>query len=86
VHAGVPVAAVPPPGRGVAVSDLPALPLAATIVHRGGMESVTEGLWHLAGWIEAAGYLAAGYHREVYPAHDPGLTELQVAVLRPACD
>jgi effector-binding domain-containing protein len=84
VHAAVPVAAAPPPGHGLALVDLPGVPLAATITHRGPAESVIESLWHLASWIEAAGYLATGYHREVYAAHDPGVAELQVGVLRPA--
>jgi effector-binding domain-containing protein len=90
VHAAVPVTAVPPaaavsPGsRSLAVADLPALPLAATIIHRGAADSVIESLWQLAGWIEAAGYLPVGYHREVYAADDPGVTELQVRVVRPA--
>jgi effector-binding domain-containing protein len=84
VHAAMPVMGRPAVWRGVAVAELPAVPLAATIIHRGGMDSVTASLWHLADWIEAAGYVPVGYHREVYYALEPGVTELQVGVVRPA--
>jgi effector-binding domain-containing protein len=85
VHAGIPVAAGPPPGGGFAVVVLPAIRPAAVIIHRGGMRGVRQSLWDLAGWIEDHGYLPVGYHREVYLGQDPddagrGVTELQVGV------
>jgi effector-binding domain-containing protein len=85
VHAGIPVAAGPQPGGGFSVVDLPAIRPAAVIIHRGWRRDVRQSLWDLAGWIEDHGYLAVGYHREVYLDHDPDdagrvVTELQVGV------
>jgi effector-binding domain-containing protein len=85
VHAAIPVTAARHPGYDFAVVDLPAIRLAATIIHRGPMDEVLQTLWMLAGWIEDNGYRPAGYHREVRLDCHPdqgaaGVTELQVAV------
>jgi DNA-binding transcriptional MerR regulator len=86
VHAGMPVAVDAHPGFDFAVVDLPALPSAASIIHRGPMDDVMKSLDTLAHWIEDNGYRPVGYHREVYLEYCPeetatGVTELQVAVV-----
>lgn len=89
VHAAVPITAGPQPGYDFTVVDLPAIRTAATIIHRGPVAGVMQSLWTLAGWIEDHGYVAVGYHREVYVDYQPdgagyGVTELQVTVADPA--
>ncbi|MFI8814496.1 MULTISPECIES: MerR family transcriptional regulator [unclassified Streptomyces] len=66
VHAGVTVSApVGPVGAtGITVVELPAFE-AATIVHRGPMDTVLPTEQTLARWIDASGYRSAGYAREV---------------------
>jgi effector-binding domain-containing protein len=88
VHAGIPVTTRPGSGQGFAVVDLPAIRLAATIIHRGSMDDVRQSLWNLAAWIADHGYRPVGDHREVYLDYDPdhpgrGVTELQVGVSLP---
>jgi len=87
VHAAVPVAVEPGPEHTVAIVDLPAIPLVATIVHHGPMDDVMRSEQVLAQWIEDNGYRPLGYHREVYLDYDPenaeqGVTELQIAVAK----
>jgi effector-binding domain-containing protein len=87
VHAGLPVSAVPAGPVGFVVHELPALPTAATLVHRGSMDDVMRSLQVLARWIQHNGYRPVGWHREVYLDYHPdradeGVTELQVAVER----
>jgi DNA-binding transcriptional MerR regulator len=64
VHAAVQVAAPLQQGE-VQVRDLPALEQAATIVHRGSMDTVLHTGQTLARWIDANGYRSGGYPREV---------------------
>jgi DNA-binding transcriptional MerR regulator len=86
VHAGAPIdARVETAGADFDVVELPAIDRAATIVHRGSMESVMPTIQALARWIEANGYRSRGYNREVYHAYGQGppqswVTELQEPV------
>ncbi len=85
VHAGMPVAIDPQPGYEFSVVDLPGLPEAATIIHRGPMDEVARSMQILARWIEDNGYRTDGYAREVYLDYCPdeiekGVTELQLAI------
>lgn len=87
VHAAAPVTCEPRPGLDFAVVNLPATPLAATIVHHGSMDNVMPTLQALGRWIEENGYQPIGYHREVYLDYyperaDQGVTELQVGVVK----
>lgn len=82
VHAGVSVAVEPDDRYDFAVLDLPAIPQAATTVHRGSMDGVLDSVQRLARWIDANGYRSAGYERELYlqtPEDDVAkwVTELQ---------
>ncbi|WP_030338149.1 MerR family transcriptional regulator [Streptomyces sp. NRRL S-1022] len=83
VHAAVQVSA-PLQDGAVRVLDLPSLDQAATIVHRGSMDSVLPTAQTLARWIDAHGYHATGYPREINlecPAdRDEWVTELQTPV------
>jgi DNA-binding transcriptional MerR regulator len=79
VHAALPVAA---PVPGLTVVDLPAVPRAATIVHKGDIADVLPTYAALARWIEADGARPAGPARELYlesaPEHcEAWVTELQ---------
>ena len=75
VHAGVPVRS------GVPYVVLPAVPRAATLVHRGSPESVLSSIQRLARWIESAGHTPTRAGRELFLAAEgaPGtwLTEIQ---------
>ena len=85
VHAAVVVSAPPREGE-PRVYDLPAIEQAATIVHRGSMDSVLPTAQILDRWIEANGYRSVGYPRdvnlEVPENRDDWVTELQVPVVR----
>ncbi|MEU4653659.1 MerR family transcriptional regulator [Streptomyces sp. NPDC023723] len=87
VHAAVQVSA-PLRDAPFRVLDLPPLGPAATIVHRGPMDTVLPTAQALARWIEANGYRATGHPREVNlecPAdRDAWVTELQVSVDSPS--
>ncbi|MFH8368441.1 MerR family transcriptional regulator [Streptomyces sp. NPDC018031] len=82
VRAGVPVCGGDLPG--LRVTDLPGVPLAATVIHRGSMDGVLPTAHALARWIEANGYRPVGYAREVSldcPDDPAGwVTELQQPV------
>jgi DNA-binding transcriptional MerR regulator len=70
VHAAVPVADVAAAGvadgnHGFTVVDLPRAERAAAIIHNGPMDDVLPAVQGLARWINANGYRAAGYAREV---------------------
>ncbi|MFD3481299.1 MerR family transcriptional regulator [Streptomyces sp. NPDC058695] len=85
VHAAVQVSA--PLQDGVfRVLDLPSLDQAATIVHRGSMDTVIPTAQTLARWTDANGYRSNGYPREVSlecPENtDDWVTELQAPVTR----
>lgn len=81
VHAGVTVSAEPREGLDFTIVDLPAVERAATVVHRGAMQSVMPTAQTLARWIDAGGHRSAGYAREVSlecpPDLDQWVTELQ---------
>ncbi len=88
VHAGVTVSAEPSDFHGFEVVDLPALPQAATIVHRGRMDDVDATYQAVATWIEANGYRQNGFAREVYLNYGDGdpadwVTELQLEISKP---
>ncbi len=86
VHAGVQVDAEPAAGFGFAIVDLPQIERAATILHRGPMDTVMSTVQSLAQWIDAHGYRSAGYNREFYIDYGSGdpealTTELQEPVV-----
>ncbi|WP_433194021.1 MerR family transcriptional regulator [Nocardia sp. CA-107356] len=81
VHAAMPVNIDPSAAADFAIVDLPAVPQAATLVHRGSMDEVLEPWQSLGKWIDANGYRSAGPAREVTLefTEDPSgwVTELQ---------
>ncbi|MDT0528831.1 MerR family transcriptional regulator [Micromonospora sp. DSM 115977] len=86
VHAGLTVAADPSAARDFDIVDLPAVPAAATIIHHGSMDEVEGTIQVLATWIEANGWRADGYARELYLDYsqdepEKGVTELQLPVV-----
>ncbi len=85
VHAAVQVSA-PLQDDSFRILDLPPLDLAATIVHRGSMDSVLPTTQTLARWIDANGYQSTGYPREINlecpENRDNWVTELQAPVTR----
>ncbi|MFI9269697.1 MerR family transcriptional regulator [Kitasatospora sp. NPDC052896] len=85
VHAAVQVSA-PLQDGAFRVLDLPHLDRAATIVHRGSMETVLPAAQALARWIDENGYQSAGYPREISlecpENRDDWVTELQAPVTR----
>ncbi|MEV4684305.1 MerR family transcriptional regulator [Streptomyces kurssanovii] len=82
VHAGCSVSAETQPGPDFEITELPAVERAATIVHRGPMDTIMPTEQNLARWIDAGGHRSAGYAREVYlecpPDKEKWVTELQV--------
>lgn len=84
VHAAVQVSA-PLQDGAFRVLDLPPLGRAATIVHRGSMDTVVPTAQMLARWTATNGYRAQGYPREVSlecpENQDDWVTELQVPVV-----
>jgi effector-binding domain-containing protein len=71
-------------GDGVEIVDLPVVEV-ASVMHRGGMESVGPVYESLIRWIEDSGYELAGYSRELYHEvgpEGPSVTELQVPITR----
>ena len=88
VQAGVTVSVSPSASYDFEVVDLPALPEAATIVHRGTMDDVDATYQAVAAWIEANGYQQHGFAREVYLRYGEGdpadwITELQLEITKP---
>lgn len=87
VHAGMPATADAKSAKDFDIVDLPMIPTAATIIHRGPMDDVMQSETILARWIEDNGYRPLGLHREVYLDYNPddtanGVTELQIAVVK----
>ena len=88
VMACLPVSAEPGHREEFDVTDLPRIERAATIVHRGRMDSVVSSLQALAGWIDLNGYRSLGGNRELYIDYgisdDPQswVTELQEPITR----
>ncbi|MFF4786332.1 MerR family transcriptional regulator [Streptomyces griseorubiginosus] len=68
------------------IVDLPSLDEAATIVHRGSMDTVLPTVQALARWIDANAYESTGYPREINlecpENRDDWVTELQTPVTR----
>ncbi|GAA3147408.1 MerR family transcriptional regulator [Streptomyces echinatus] len=85
VHAAVQVSA-PLRDGAFRVRDLPAIDEAATIVHRGSMDTVLPTAQTLARWTDAGGYRSTGYPREINlecpENRDDWVTELQAPVIR----
>jgi DNA-binding transcriptional MerR regulator len=85
VHAGVEVTAAPREDDGLSVLDLPQVERAATLIHRGSMETVLASIQQLARWIDENGHRSAGYPREINlecpPERDDWVTELQEPLL-----
>jgi DNA-binding transcriptional MerR regulator len=85
VHTCLPVS-VPPGSYDFDVIDLPAIELAATIIHHGSMEVVGPTFQTLAHWIEENGYRSLGLAREISlhcpENEDEWVTELQIEVTR----
>lgn len=84
VHAGVEVAAPLGEDDGLRIVDLPPVEQAATIVHRGSMDTVLPSVQTLGRWIDANGYRSTGYPREINlecpENQDEWVTELQEPV------
>jgi DNA-binding transcriptional MerR regulator len=84
VHAGIEVTAdsADAPLR---IVDLPVIERAATIVHRGSMDGIAPTEQALARWLDASGFTAAGYAREVSlecpESLDEWVTELQTPLM-----
>lgn len=73
-----------PAGDGVAIVELPPIE-AASVLHRGDMESISAVYEDLVGWIEDSGYGLAGYSRELYlemADGGPSVTEIQMPISR----
>ncbi|MEU8892384.1 MerR family transcriptional regulator [Streptomyces sp. NPDC048442] len=81
VHAGVEVAAPVRDDGTLRILDLPPVDSAATIVHRGSMETILPTVQTLGRWIDTNGYRSTGYPREINlecpPDQDDWVTELQ---------
>lgn len=86
VHAAVQVEA-PLQDGAFRVLDLPPIDRAATIVHRGSMDTVLPTAQALARWIDGNGHQSTGYPREMNMEcpdnRDDWVTELQVPVVKP---
>jgi len=84
VHAAVGVAAEPGDGQQFTIVDLPEVPSAATIVHRGSMDDCLPSHQAVARWIDTNGYRLAGPARELYidcpDDLDQWVTELQYPI------
>ncbi|GAB2838805.1 MerR family transcriptional regulator [Actinocorallia aurea] len=87
IHAGVQVAVPPRDDDGLRVLDLPPVPEAATVIHRGSMDTVLPTIQSLGRWIDAHGYRSTAYPREITLHHceNPAdwVTELQEPIARP---
>ncbi|HEY5853623.1 MAG TPA: MerR family transcriptional regulator [Aldersonia sp.] len=81
IHAGVVVNAEPSPQFDFAIRDLATVDRAATLVHRGAMDTVDVAWQALGRWIDDNGYRTAGSAREqtIEYTEDPAgwVTELQ---------
>lgn len=88
VHVSYTAEDEPVPGPGYDVVELPLMPTAATLLHRGDMSGIGESWAALMEQIVADGYRVVGPGREVYletDGHEPGpdwLTELQAPAER----
>ncbi|WP_431279937.1 MerR family transcriptional regulator [Leifsonia poae] len=88
VHVSYTAESEPRAGEGYAVVDLPRVPTAATLIHRGDMSGIGDTWSALVDQLVADGYRMTGPSREVYlraDGHIPQpdwVTELQVPVER----
>lgn len=88
VHVSYTAEAEPRAGEGYDVVELPAIPTAATLLHRGDMSGIGDSWGVLVEQLLADGYRMTGPTREVYlvaDGHTPGpdwVTELQIPVER----
>lgn len=87
VRAGFTAAEGDRPAEGFDVVELPAVPLAATILHHGVMSRIGETWMQLMDWMSANGYSPVGPCREVYLVVEPlpqeeWVTELQQPVAK----
>jgi DNA-binding transcriptional MerR regulator len=84
IHAAVEVAVQARDGQNFAIVDLPEVPTAATIVHRGSMDRCLPSHQAVARWIDTNGYRSAGPARELYiecpDDGDKWVTELQYPI------
>jgi DNA-binding transcriptional MerR regulator len=84
IHAAAPIAAETDGSEGFSTVSLAEVPAAATILHRGSMDTVLYSYQALAKWVDAHGYRASGPAREHYlecPADgDQWITELQLPI------
>lgn len=86
VHVSYTAEASPVAGEGYDVVDLPEMPTAATLIHRGDMTGIGQSWATLMEKLTADGYRVIGACREVYleaEGHEPGpdwVTELQAPV------
>ncbi|MBU6533390.1 MerR family transcriptional regulator [Streptomyces sp. NPDC057245] len=85
VHAAVQVSA-PLQDGAFRILDLPSLGRAATVVHRGPMDTVLPTAQALARWVDAHDYRSTGYPREINlecpENREDWVTELQAPVTR----
>jgi DNA-binding transcriptional MerR regulator len=81
VHAALPIGEEPDARHPFEVVHLGEIPVAATLIHHGSMDSVLASIQGLARWIDASGYQSLGYARELTLklSDDPDdwVTELQ---------
>ncbi|MFD6357463.1 MerR family transcriptional regulator [Nocardia tengchongensis] len=86
IHAGVEVCASLAVDDGLRIVNLPPIEQAATIVHRGSMDTSLPTFQTLGRWIDANGYRSTGYPREINlecPANlDDWVTEFQEPVVK----
>jgi effector-binding domain-containing protein len=84
----VPVTQSFPAGEGVQSAELPAVPVAACVIHQGPYEDFSQAYTAIAEWINANGYRMLGPYREIY-LRGPGpkpldpntfVTEIQIPV------
>jgi effector-binding domain-containing protein len=72
----------------VKVADLPSIPQAATVVHKGAFSGLPQAYHAMFQWLEVNGYSIAGPSREVNLYYDPNgdpnryVTEIQVPVAK----
>lgn len=86
VHVGFTADDEPVAGDGYSVETLPAVPLAAVLVHHGEMATIGDAWSRLVDGLVADGYRMTGPTREIYLVAEPGIpqsewvTELQAPV------
>ncbi|WP_425266129.1 GyrI-like domain-containing protein [Amycolatopsis regifaucium] len=66
IHAAVPISAETSGKEGFSTVNLAEVPSAATILHRGSLETALSSYQALAKWVDTHGYRASGPAREFY--------------------